>query len=109
MKKTLSDRITENQNKKPKGKKRSAKSEFIALKKDISEAIDNGHSMLAIWQTLSEEGQISFGYKSFRNYVITLIKSEESGASEGANQSSETDKKIKGFNFNPIPKIEDLI
>ena len=109
MKKSLSERVSQHQHKKQQGKRRTAKVEFIALKEDIREALDAGWSMKAVWETLSSEGQISFGYKAFRNYVITLIKSEQEHTKEGEKKEEEAKNEIRGFTFNPKPNLEELV
>ncbi len=108
MKKPLSERVAHNQLEK-KGKRNNAKIEFIALKEDIQEALDKGWSMKAVWETLSDEGQISFGYKAFRHYVLKLIKSEQENTREEKQSKSKTTSEIKGFTFNPIANPEELL
>lgn len=109
MKKRLSERVAQHQNKKAEGKRRTAKSEFIVLKDEIAEALNAGWSMKAIWETLSSESQISFGYKAFRHYVITLIKSETESTREGEKQVVKPKDEIKGFTYNPKPNLEELL
>jgi translation elongation factor EF-1beta len=108
MKKSLSQRVIQNKAEKNAGRV-SAKIQFMALKEDIQEALDKGCSMMAIWETLSDEGQISFGYKAFRHYVITLIKTEQENIRDDKQSKSKTKTNTKGFTFNPIPNPEDLL
>ena len=109
MKKPLSERVIQNLSEKKAGRT-NAKIEFIALQEDIREALDKGCSMKAIWETLSDEGQISFGYKAFRHYVLKLIKSEqEKTRDDKQSKSKTTTNEIKGFTFNPIPNPEELL
>lgn len=107
MKKPLSERVAQNQLEKV--KRTNAKTQFIVLKDEISEALDAGWSMKAIWETLSDEGQISFGYKAFRHYVLKLIKSVQENTKDGKQNKSKTTNAIKGFTFNPIPNPKDLL
>jgi hypothetical protein len=46
---------------------------FITQRSEIQKAIDDGYSMLAIWQALHEEQVITFSYQAFRRYVNSLI------------------------------------
>ncbi|WP_228370616.1 TraK family protein [Legionella pneumophila] len=66
-------------------------------------------SGIRIWETLSDEGQISFGYKAFRHYVLKLIKSEQEDTRDDKQSKSKNTNKIKGFTFNPIPNPEELL
>ncbi|BCA95200.1 hypothetical protein TUM19329_15610 [Legionella antarctica] len=110
MKKSLSERVIQNLSEKQTGRT-NAKIEFIALQEDIREALDKGCSMKAIWETLSDEGQISFGYKAFRHYVLKLIKSVQENTRDDKQSKSKpiTTNEIKGFTFNPIPNPEELL
>tara|TARA_B110000879_G_C11179553_1_gene517644 strand:+ start:1873 stop:2199 length:327 start_codon:yes stop_codon:yes gene_type:complete len=107
---TLSERVAKDQKLKNEGKARTAKTEFIAQKNDIKEALDSGWTMKAVWETLYKEDKISCRYNAFRNHVINLIKSEEEKTTRAGDQEKETPKsKIKGFSFNPIPNLEELV
>lgn len=108
MKKSLSERVIQKQTEK-KNQRGNAKIEFLALKEDIREALDKGCSMKAIWETLADEGQFSFGYKAFRHYVLKLIKSEQENTRDGKQSKSKPNDEIKGFTFNPIPNPEELL
>ncbi|HAT1864832.1 TPA: TraK family protein [Legionella pneumophila] len=108
MKKPLSERVIQSQSEK-KARRISAKIEFIALQEDIKEALDKGCSMKAVWETLSDEGHISFGYKAFRHYVLKLIKSAQENTKDEKQGKSKTTHEIKGFTFNPIPNPKELL
>lgn len=108
MKKALSERVIQNQSEK-RSRQNTAKIQFIALQEDIREALAKGCSMKAVWETLSDEGQISFGYKAFRHYVIKLIKSAQENTKDEKQSKSKTTHEIKGFTFNPIPNPEELL
>ncbi|WP_429527972.1 TraK family protein [Pseudomonas frederiksbergensis] len=45
---------------------------FIIHRADIQNAVDNGCSILQIWQTLQEEKLINYGYQAFRRYAHQL-------------------------------------
>ena len=108
MKKPLSERVIQNQSEKN-TKRTMAKIQFIALKEDIQEALDKGCSMKAVWETLSDEGQISFGYKAFRHYVLKLIKSAQEVTRDEKQVKSKTTNEIRGFTYNPIPNPKELL
>lgn len=108
MKKSLSERVIQKQSEKKTGRSH-AKIEFIALKEDIREALDKGCSMKAVWETLSDEGQISFGYKAFRHYVLKLIKSAQENTKDENAVKSKTVNEMRGFTFNPKPNLEELL
>ena len=108
MKKSLSERVIQNQSEKKPGRS-SAKIEFIALKEDIREALDKGCSIKAVWETLSDEGQFSFGYKAFRHYVLKLIKSAQENTKDENTVKSKTANEMRGFTFNPKPNLEELL
>ena len=46
---------------------------FLALRQDIKDAMADGWNVMSIWETLHEEGKVSFGYEAFRKYVNRLI------------------------------------
>lgn len=108
MKKPLSERVIEKQSEKKSGRV-SAKVQFIALQEDIREALEAGCSMKAVWETLSDEGQISFGYKAFRHYVLKLIKTAQENTRDDKQRENKPKNEIKGFTFNPIPNPEELL
>ncbi|MNF83759.1 hypothetical protein D3C84_660890 [compost metagenome] len=45
---------------------------FIIHRADIQHAVDNGCSILQIWQTLREEKLINYGYQAFRRHAHQL-------------------------------------
>lgn len=91
---------------------------FIAVKKDIIEAMEAGYSKNIIWEHLRETGKISCNYITFLKHVKTHItlqssakKPDEIPAPKKAVQTGP--RKLvtqrKGFEVNPIPIKEDLI
>ncbi|MDH3444477.1 MAG: TraK family protein [Deltaproteobacteria bacterium] len=57
------------------------KASFLAVRDQVREALDDGWSMFAIWETLHEEGSIAFSYTVFCRYVWMRVpmKSPEAG------------------------------
>jgi hypothetical protein len=104
---------------------------FLALRQDIKDAMADGWNVMSIWETLHDEGKVSFGYEAFRKYVNRLIllpptkvlateieevSSQKEPAVETGQQSMKPlPKKTTaqphqhgGFVFDPEPKKEDL-
>lgn len=71
---SLSERIAERAKRSKKQARGGAnRAAFLAQKEEISNAIGDGWPVKDIWQTLSEEGAITFSYDSFIRYVRNLI------------------------------------
>jgi Family of unknown function (DUF5338) len=103
---------------------------FLALRQDIKDAMADGWNVMSIWETLHEEGKVSFGYEAFRKYVNRLIllpppavATETEGAKAQNEPPVETGQQPMkplpkkttaqppqngGFVFDPEPKKEDL-
>lgn len=68
--KTLSERIA-------KGVKGQAphsnRAIVLALREEIQQALDDGWSILAMYQTLYEEGTLTFSYQAFRRHVNRIF------------------------------------
>lgn len=99
MKKSLIERLaTSNQiqHKTPVTKNKVA---FFVLRDDIAEALEKGWSMIAIWQTLKDEGKITTSYNTFRLHIAKFI-----------NGQTTTPKQTKSaFTYNPKANISALI
>ena len=128
MSKGLSERIAERMKAKEptgSGKNRAA---FLAVRHEVKKALDDGWSVKVIWETLREEGKITYGYDAFIGYVNRLIRNAElapgaSAAGEGlpakkSRPKSEPQPKTElksepqsagGFSFNPAPSKEELL
>lgn len=73
MAKNLSERIAERMSKKKATESAQNRGAFLALKGEIIQAIDDRWPVKHIWETLHEEGRVTFSYQAFRNYVHSLI------------------------------------
>lgn len=99
---------------------------FLALRPDIKQALEDGWAIKSVWETLHEEGKVTFGYDAFRRYTKHLILQPASltptqvhtGQSDvamtvepesGEPKTKEALPQLGGFTFNPSPKKEDLI
>ena len=104
---------------------------FLALRQDIKDAMADGWNVMSIWETLHDEGKVSFGYEAFRKYVNRLIllppsvvvateteevrTQKEPEVETGLQSMKPLPKKTAaqppnngGFVFDPEPKKEDL-
>ena len=105
--------------------------EFLAVKKDVTEAIEAGYSLKTIWEYLKEGKKIRFTYETFRRHIKRFIKSapkdqatlaakneadDKRDASTPKADKNEPEEKEKpqlpgtgGFKFDAKPNKEDLI
>lgn len=75
--KTLSERIAERALKRAVGRNARNRATFLLMRTEIQAAIDDGHSLMSIWEALVEEGHIHYGYQAFRRYADELTRSQE--------------------------------
>jgi len=71
--KSLSERIADNTLKNGAGRNDRNRAAFILVRGDVSKAVDDGYSLLSIWETLHEEGRIPYTYQTFRRYARVLL------------------------------------
>lgn len=134
MKKPYTDQLAEWVKKREKSRPRQDKGlvAFIAVKDDITEAIDAGYALKTIWEHLHETGKIPYRYETFLKHVKKHIKEKpkapskpikgvdepravqqsEARASKNAKPDGGPRKlsaKPKEFEHNPEIKKEDLI
>jgi hypothetical protein len=79
--KRLSERIADSALKNSDGRNDRNRAAFILVRSDVSKAVDDGYSLLSIWETLHEEGRIQYTYQTFRRYARVLL-SPRPGRSE---------------------------
>ena len=113
--KSLSERVAARMLEKP---SRNAKNKalFLALREEIQQALNDGWSVKSIWETLHEEGKISFSYQAFCGHVNRSILSP--ATTDIANGNSQTSKPVvnksgktikpAGFTYNPTANKDDL-
>lgn len=110
---SLSDRIAKRARDKPRSAPRSNRAVVLALRNDIQCALNDGWSVLAIYQTLADEGRVTFSYQAFRRYVnqIHLGRAKETGykPSTPRRVGTKTASGPGGFTFNAAPNKEDLL
>lgn len=73
MPKTLSQRIADRVAKEDKGATKKNRAIFLALRAEVEASIKDGWPVKTIWETLHEEGRVTFSYQAFRLYVNKLI------------------------------------
>ena len=73
MGKNLSERIAERMRNKKASIGAQNRGTFLALKSEIAQAISDGWPVKSIWETLHDEGKVTFSYQAFRNYVNSLL------------------------------------
>lgn len=109
MSKRLTERIAAHmQTQKPtrSGQNRAA---FLAQRDDIKEALTDGWPVKTIWETLHDEGKISFGYDAFISYVNSLIRSPgepEKATARPPASSKPAPKKAPPATPKPVPPTE---
>ena len=121
--KSFTERLRERAaSREPRGKNRNL-AQFLAARSDIDAALAEGWPVRGIWELLTEEGRISFGYAWFAKYVrryrapATGEPPKASPAppspSRSATASAEADPpprpKPARFNHPATPNKEDLV
>jgi hypothetical protein len=129
MTKNLSARIAERAARKKPPRNGQNRVTFLAMREDVKQAIDDGWPVKTIWETLHEEGKVSFSYQAFIGYANRLILSSSAsrttvstpmavdsriGKQHGPATAQATEKTLEGqttsgFTFNRTPKKEDLL
>ena len=85
---------------------------FLAVRVDVSAAIDAGYALTTIWEHMHETGKVKCGYETFRKHVRRFITA---AAHRVVKQVSQPQPKARapagvgGFSFNATPKKEELI
>jgi len=128
--KTLSEEIAEHRKGKNQKKSKRNRVIFLSLKAEIEAALDDGWSLLSIWEVLYKKGKIQFKYATFNRHAKEVFrltnnntskkrtavvktaavyakpkKNERSLSKETKSQSN----KIDTFEFNPTDNAEDLM
>jgi hypothetical protein len=52
---------------------RANRAVFLEVRDEVQRALEDGWSVLAIYNALRAEGVVSFGYQAFRRYANSLI------------------------------------
>lgn len=84
---------------------------FLAALNDINAAIKAGYAAKTVWANLHESQRIPFSYDTFLIYLrrhhpdITPVKPEPTPSADLPTKSTPA----TGFQFNPVPKKEELL
>jgi Iap family predicted aminopeptidase len=121
MKKSLTENMTTCKQLQPRTSARNNKVEFLAMREDISDALEKGWSVKIIWETLRDEGSFTATYNTFRLYVLKYMHSQKPGywlkeeIEQRPKRLVQDPTKMKkptaipSFTFNPIPNPEELL
>ncbi|MGC6373681.1 TraK family protein [Pseudomonas sp. S2.OTC.A_B10] len=136
MAKNLSERIADRMRNKKATVSAQNRGAFLALKGEIIQAIEDRWPVKQIWETLHDEGKVTFSYQAFRNYVNSLILApKQRSVSKPPAEAPRTEGQVSnvkktvpekprtpvsavspvqqpaatGFNFDAKPKKEDYI
>ncbi|MFO9585657.1 TraK family protein [Legionella pneumophila serogroup 1] len=121
MKKSLTESITISKLSPQRTNARKNKVEFLALREDISEALEKGWSVTIIWETLRDEGRFTATYNTFRLYVLKYLNGQKPGylpkeaieqQPKGIVDNQAKEKKptdTPSFTFSLIPNLKELL
>lgn len=107
MKKSLVERILSSDPSKIKSYSTRNKIAFLVLRDDISDALEKGYTMTAIWETLFDEGKIATTYNTFRLHVAKYINGQ--AITPKSKNIVKEKSATKGFVYDPNPDISKLI
>ncbi|MFO2767882.1 TraK family protein [Legionella pneumophila serogroup 1] len=82
MKRSLTENIMTSKQSQQKTNARKHKVEFLAMREDISEALEKGWSITIIWETLRDEGFFTATYNTFRLYILKYLSGQIPGYSQ---------------------------
>ncbi|WP_454764048.1 TraK family protein [Cupriavidus campinensis] len=75
--KSLSERIAVRALKQSIGRNARNRAAFLLVRTEVQAAIDDGHSLMSIWEALVDEGHIRYGYQAFRRYANELTRKQQ--------------------------------
>lgn len=111
--KSLSERIAERAHGNPSCTPNGNRAVVLALRKDIAQARADGWSILAIYQTLWDEGRVTFSYQAFRRHVNRLLpgRTEIKIQPDISRKTASTlpSSGPAGFHFKPVPDKKELL
>ncbi|AOW53190.1 TraK family protein [Legionella pneumophila] len=121
MKKSLTENIMNSKQGQQRMNARKNKVAFLAMREDISAALEKGWSITVIWETLRDEGSFTATYNTFRLYVLKYLSGQKSGYSQKESVAVRTTKSVENqsskkkdiskssFSYNPIKNIKGLL
>ncbi|HAT9529895.1 TPA: conjugal transfer protein TraK [Legionella pneumophila subsp. pneumophila] len=121
MKKSLTENIMISQQSQQRTNARKNKVAFLAMREDISEALEKGWSITVIWETLRDEGSFTATYNTFRLYVLKYLNGQKPVYSQKESVAVRTINPVENqsikkrdiskpsFTYSPIPNLKDLL
>ena len=129
MAKKLSERIAERAKIKQQSRNARNRAQFLSVRDELQEALDDNWTIKDLWETLHAEGAITFSYQAFRTHLLAWQTPSPQAISESPKRTIEptnpggskkdektdnqkpqaTEKISKGFIFDSSPKKEDYI
>jgi hypothetical protein len=107
MPKSLSERIGARA--KPQKRSRRNRAVFLALRAEIEQAIADGWSKKAVWETLRAEGAIQFGYDAFLAHTRKSLPKVAVATSRVVSRApSSRPTSPQGFEYSATPNKEEL-
>jgi hypothetical protein len=79
MKKSLTENIMTSKQRQQRTNARKNKVALLAMREDISEALEKGGTITIIWETLRDEGSFTATYNTFRLYVLKYLNCQIHG------------------------------
>lgn len=117
MSESLSTRIARFVQTQPARRSGKGRAAVIALRGEIQDAVSDGWSVRAIWQTLHAEGAVQVGYHAFRRYVAELLPAQDRVRAPSAAPAlahrpaapvTRTDEKPRAFRHERVPRKRDI-
>jgi hypothetical protein len=90
MSESLSKRVAQFMQTRPARRSGKGRATVIALREQIREALNDGWSVKAVWQTLHTEGAVQVGYHAFRRHVAELVLAQASDPKPAPTQPAPT-------------------
>ncbi|KTD03713.1 TraK [Legionella geestiana] len=113
MSKTLSERLALCASQKSGFSASRHRVDFLLYLEEIESALQKGWSSRAIWQMLTNEGRITFSYKTFCAYVRQSFSTQQPESKDKTVitpvKTSAQSSAIPGFTFNAVPNLKELI
>jgi hypothetical protein len=121
MKKFLTENIMTSKPGQQRTNARKNKVAFLAMREDISEALEKGWSITIIWETLRDEGSFTATYNTFRLYVLKYLNGQKPVYSQKESVAVRTMNSLENqsikkrdiskpsFTYSLIPNMKDLL
>lgn len=113
MSESLSKRVAQFMQTRPARRSGQARAAVIALREQIGQALADGWSVKAVWQTLRAEGSVQVGYHAFRRCVAELVlkQAPDRKPAPGAAASAavvQPAERARGFQHSRVPNKKEI-